>query len=267
MDYPFEAALESALSVCDEAVVIVGQSEDDTRDWVYSLAHEHKGRVIVGETVFTFDRGWQERWWNTAASLTDADWLFYHDADDVIHEDDVPTIRAMMESPSVKIISFPFIHFYMTPNYYNANHYSTAPRLGRRSAGWRMRNWCTDDFPNRPACQMVWRGDERAAAGPPGAERSILNCPIYHYSWVRDPIALQISQYKHKDWYSDGKRYNLSDGRVPDAEPYPFEETFPSIYGDYVHPYEGDHPAAIKPWMEEHDGLWVRLEREVAGVW
>ena len=261
MDYPFPAALASALSVCDEAVVVVGQSEDDTLDWVQALARKHAGRVAVHETTFTFDRGWQERWWALASSLTDADWLMYHDADECVHEDDAPQLRAMLADPDIGLIRFDWWHFYGTANWrrikgnpqYNA-------RLGRRSRGWRMENWCTDATPHWPACQMVFGDDGLEAhsvyqgpgiAGAPG--------PLYHYGNCRDARALAISRAKHLAWYAGGD--GLADGHVPDVEPLRFEIAAELRAGNLV-PYDGPHPAAIRPWLDAHAAQWAALEAQ-----
>ena len=66
MDYPYAAAVASALRLCDELCVVVGQSVDATRDAIYALQHEYGADSIkIKEEVWTFDRGWQERWWDS----------------------------------------------------------------------------------------------------------------------------------------------------------------------------------------------------------
>lgn len=262
MDYPFDAALASALSVCDEAVVVVGPSEDDTEAWVRELADEWPRRCVTVATMdFFYDRGWQERWWDYAASLTDADWLAYWDADEVIHEDDAADVRALLQREDLALISFPFIHFWMTARLHQTQFPPRATRIGRRSAGWRMVNWCTDDTPNHPACQMIFGDEGHSAHGYQGPEIEHTDIPIYHYSWCRDATALQISQMKHVDWYRNGERFGLVDGRVPDAEPYDFHKDLTSLRSDeYVVPYEGKHPAVMGPWLEDHEQQWVELE-------
>lgn len=263
LDYPFAAALASALNICHSAVVVVGQSQDNTRDLVYDLAAGYHGRVKVHETVFTYDRMWQENWWNLASSLTDAEWLMYHDADEVIHEDDAAEVRALMRDPAVKLISFPFIHFYMTPNWTRHDFPPRATRLGRRSAGYRMRNWCTDENPDYPACQMVCGKEERDAHGYRSEGIAVMDIPVFHYSWCRDALALQISQAKHVDWYANGKRFGLTDGRVPDAKSYVFEIGRLLESGE-VRPYlrPDTHPAVIGDWLEAHGEQWAALEAE-----
>lgn len=267
MDYPFKAALESALNICDEAVVVVGQSEDDTLDWVRSEVSKYPGRVIVEQTVFKFDLMWQEEWWTLAQSLTDAEWLMYYDADEVIHEADAPVIREAMADPDIHLISLPFIHFYMTPRW-ERDYAPRATRLGRRSQSYRMRNWRSAAMPHAPACQMVYTDREIDAHNPARPNMAVLETQIYHYSWCRDATAAQISNLKHNDWYSDGKQFNLTDGRVPDAREFDYVNTAaPLIKRGRVFPSDVySHPAAIDSWMGSHTEGWQKLEQQLSDL-
>lgn len=261
LDYPFDAALVSALSLCDEAVVVLGVCYDETRDWVYALQQQHGAeRVIVREQDWEFDRMWQERCWDWGAEMTDAEWLMYHDADEAVHEDDVVAILEVMASPDVKLISFPYAHLYGTPafRYVGPKFYPRNTRLGRRSAGFRMRNWCSDANPTHAACQMVYGPTERNAHACRSGEITLLETPIYHYGWCRDARAMAMSTVKHRAWYDDGG--GLEDGRLLDVEPYPFRLTDKLAAGEVVQ-YSGSHPASVASWRADHAATWARLER------
>ena len=256
MDYPFDAALASALSVCDEAVVIVGQSEDDTLEWVCSLGRKYPGRVKIAETRFVYDRGWQERWWKQAGNTTTADWLFYHDADECIHEHDAPIIRALMGEERIGLIRFDWHHLYATCHYEKVQHIARRnARIGRRSRGWQMENWCTDENPHWPACQMVYQGMEAhyQYQGSDIADAGYL----YHYGHCRRPEALAISQAKHRAWYANGD--GLVDGRIPAVKPWDFE-LVQNLADGIVIPYDGQHPAVIHEWLKAHEAGWAELE-------
>jgi len=261
LDYPFDAALASALQICDRAAVVLGSSRDGSRDWVYALQREHGAdRVLIREETWRFDRTWQERCWDWAAGMTAAEWLLHIDADEVFHEDDVPAIRELMENPEIKLIRFPFIHLYATPRF----HY-VAPgflrwntRLGRRSAGFRMRNWCSDVTPNHAVCQMVYGPDEHNAHVPAdGVGMATVGAPVYHYGWARSAEALAISQAKHRAWYADGG--DLADGRIPDVAPWDFRLAAKLASGE-AERFDGDHPAVMAAWFEAHADEWTALE-------
>lgn len=261
MDYPYEAAIASGLRICDEACVVVGQSVDGTRDAIYALQEKYsRDRFKIREETFRFDRVWQERWWDWCREMTTADWHMYHDADEVIHEDHAPMLRAIMAESAVQTIIFPFIHLFGTFRYHVIEGFlSHNARLGRASAGYRMRNWCSAANPKWAACQMVIvrNGHEVDAHNVHDAGAVWVDAPMLHYGWCRTPQALAISQAKHHAWYADGA--GLYDGHVPDVEPYDFRMA-ERLDSGTIAPYEGLHPAGLKPWFAHHVVGWTEID-------
>lgn len=252
LDYPFYAAVRSALNICDEAVIVVSDSYDGTTAKMEQLAAEYRPRVKVVRDTFVYDRGWQERWWNTAASATGADWLMYIDMDEIIDPRYAPALRTLMQRPNLKLIRFPFTDFYATENFTISFERKFNTRLGRRSAGYKMIN-----HPHGAACHMVYDGGEDAHLSK---EALTVDFPILHYGWCRDAQALAMSQRKHHAWYADGD--GLEDGRLPDVEPFDFELAA-NMEAGRVRPYEGTHPEIIRPWLDQHTAVWHELEKQV----
>ena len=120
-DYPIKEALTSIVPLCDEIIVAVGKSEDNTLEYIRSLDIPHLkiietiwddslregGKVLADETNKALK-----------AVSPDSDWLFYIQADECIHENDVPHIRAAMEKNlqniNVNGLLFNYLHFYGT---------------------------------------------------------------------------------------------------------------------------------------------------------
>lgn len=262
MDYPFDAALASALGVCDEAVVVAhADNADDTLAWLWELQMRHPGRVKVRLERWQFDRSWQERVWDWGAEMTSAEWLMYHDADEAIREEEAAILRGLMADPEVKLISLPYVHLYATPCYREVrDFYRRNTRLGRRSYGYRMRNWCSDEHPTRAACQVVYGPEERNANDLQAPGLHLADVPMYHYGWCRSAKALAISQCKHHAWYADGA--GLEDGRVPQVGPFDFR-LGEMVAEGRVMPYGGPHPASMAPWFEARAAEWAATEQEV----
>lgn len=79
-DYPVVEAINSILTMCDEVVVAVGNSDDETLQMIQRIDSEkikivqtiwddslrEGGRVLAAETMKAFN-----------ATRTDADWCFY----------------------------------------------------------------------------------------------------------------------------------------------------------------------------------------------
>jgi hypothetical protein len=260
LDYPFEAALASALMLCDEACIVLRPSEDHSREIVYGAQAQYgAGRVKIREEAWTFDRGWQERVWDIQREMTTADWHLFIDADEVFHEDDIPAIRELMTRPDVWLMDFPFLHFYGTAGWKMVGSpVQRNTRLGRAAVGYRMRNWCSDKHPNHAACAMVIRlnGTEESAHSYNGAGMVHMDTPVYHYGWARDARALAVSQAKHRAWYADGG--GLEDGRIPQVDPFDFNMLHRRTHRGIVR-YDAAHPAVMGNWFQEHEKAWSLL--------
>ncbi|MGH2566706.1 MAG: glycosyltransferase, partial [Bacteroidota bacterium] len=116
-DYPFLEAIQSILSLCDEFIIAVGKSEDDTFEQLRSL---NSPKIKIIETV------WDEslraggailaQQTNVALDHVSGDWAFYMQADEVVHEKDLSTIRRAMEQhvtdKEVEGLLFSYKHFY-----------------------------------------------------------------------------------------------------------------------------------------------------------
>ncbi|MDR2448730.1 MAG: hypothetical protein LBD52_02075 [Prevotellaceae bacterium] len=123
-DYPVVAAITSILPLCDEVVVCVGKSEDDTLALIESIPSNKirivhsvwddslrkNGRVLAVETNKAFD-----------AVAADADWAFYIQADEVVHEKYLPVIKQAMaqykDDRRVEGLLFKYVHFYGSYDY------------------------------------------------------------------------------------------------------------------------------------------------------
>lgn len=114
-DYPVQEAIRSILPVCDEFIVNVGDSEDGTLELIEGM-REPKLKVFnrswnmgQGKTVLSEETNW-------ALSQCAGDWAFYIQADEVIHERDLPKIRRCMQKylsdASVDALRFEWLHFF-----------------------------------------------------------------------------------------------------------------------------------------------------------
>jgi len=119
LDYPVEEAIRSVLPVCDQFVFAVGKSDDDTRRRVERI----DPKVSIIDTVWPDVKAdgavlaIEANKAMAAAQATGCTWGFYIQADEVIHEDDLPGIRAAMHywagHPEVKALLFRYLHFYL----------------------------------------------------------------------------------------------------------------------------------------------------------
>jgi len=251
LDYPWEAAIYSALEWCDEAVVVVGtNSTDQTCDALYELQNRLYGRVFVVPTHIHFEsRTWQEDWWSLASSYAvNSDWLVWLDLDELVEEPFVA--REALEDPVHDLLNFEFVHLFGTANLRNNNFMLKAnTRAGRRRVNYRLKN-----LDEGAACAAVYGVEEYNAHDDKAPGWVRVETPILHYGWCRDAAALSISQQRHRTWYDLVK-----------PEPWPERQNFrlqERLLHKSVEAHNYIHPEHLRPWINKHCEEWWRLEQE-----
>ena len=118
-DYPFVESVKSVLPLCDEFIIVHGDSEDSTNELIDSSkikiintvwdANLKKGGLILSQQT------------NIALDHTSGDWCFYIQADEVVHEKYHSEIREKMrqylEDKRVEGLLFKYLHFYGNQDY------------------------------------------------------------------------------------------------------------------------------------------------------
>ena len=122
LGYPFIESIQSILPIVDEFVIAVGKSSDDTLERIQAL-NEPKIRII--ETIWNEkmgDRGFvyaQQKMIAQYSCL--GDWAFYLEGDELLHENELSTIRATIEAHhhdlNVEAFIFNYLHFLPHYNY------------------------------------------------------------------------------------------------------------------------------------------------------
>lgn len=123
-DFPVVEAIASVLSLCDEFVVAVGKSDDDTLALIQQIDPQ---KIRIVETVWneSLREGGSVYAVETnkalAAISPQADWSFYMQGDEVVHEKYLPNIRVAMErwknDSNVDGLLFDYVHFYGSYDY------------------------------------------------------------------------------------------------------------------------------------------------------
>ena len=207
-DYPVVESIRSVLPLCDEFIVAVGNSDDDTRNLVLSIGDpkiriidttwddslREGGKVLAIETNNAFD-----------AVSPDSVWAFYIQADEVIHEKYLPAIRAAMEAwehdTGVEGLVFNYLHFW------GSYQYTGASRKWYRREVRVIRN---DKSIRSYLDAQGFRKEGRKLFVAP------VDAFIYHFGWVKPPKAQQAKlQSFHRYWHSDrwiDKTLQKSDG-------------------------------------------------------
>ena len=238
LGYPFIESIKSALPLVDEFVIAVGASQDDTLESV---------RAIGSPKIKVIETNWNEKMSGAgrikgfvygqqktiALFNCTGDWAMYLEGDELIHEDDIPRIRAAMErhldNPKVEALYFNYVHFYGNggtrvdcPGWYRREIRvvrNTIPLWGPKGLFFLV-----------PVTYKRSRYPRAAFA----------DATIYHYGWVRSEEQFNTkSKQIEKLWNRQAREYH-----------------FDEIDARILKPFEGTHPAAIKDWLPPYDGLF-----------
>ena len=179
-DYPAVEAITSILPLCDEFIVAVGNSEDDTLALIQSIKSE-KIRII--ETIWddSLRKDGKVLAIETNKALKavspDTTWGFYIQCDEVVHEKYHDTIRAAMQqykdNPEVEGLLFKYTHFYGSFNYIADS-----------------RKWYRNEIRViRPTPRVSSYKDAQGFRNTDNTKLKVkpIEAYIYHYGWVRPP--------------------------------------------------------------------------------
>jgi hypothetical protein len=235
-DYPIVEAITSILPICDEFVIAVGKSEDDTLGLIRSInspkiriietvwneALREGGAVLADETNKAMD-----------AIAKDTDWCFYIQGDEVFHEKDLETIRQGMlqwkDNKRVEGIVFNHINFYGSYDYVaDARHWQKKEvRVIRLDPAIRS---------YKDAMSFRKNGTKLKC--------KYINATIYHYGWVKDPrIQMEKRKSFEKLWHDDKWI----------EEKFSDQSIFDYSVVDSVDHFKGSHPAVMAERLKRSD--------------
>lgn len=250
LDYPVVASIKSILPLCDDFVVAVGNSEDNTLDLVRSIDAK-KIRII--ETIWD-DSPEMKTGGHVLASETnkafrevpaDSDWAFYIQADEVVHENDLDTIAKAMrrwkDDPQVDGLLFNYLHFYGSYDYIgnSPRWYNHEIRIIRNNR----------NFYSYRDAQGFRKNDNKKLNVKP------VDAWIYHYGWVKEPSVMMKKLINASSFY-DGVKW-LKSSR--NSEFYDYSSV------DSLQHFTGTHPGVLsdhinrKNWSFDYDISFNKL--------
>jgi hypothetical protein len=194
--YPIRESIESILPIVDEYVIALGDSdEDDHTEEMIAQINSDKIKIIrTVWDIVNYPNGTENaRQTNIAKEACTGDWLLHLQADEVIHEKYLDTIKKACEKylddKRVEGFLFKYMHFYGDYEHYN-NKYGWYPKEIRL-----VRNH-PDIYSFRSAQSFKRipnfdKKDFRQEHGTHPLNVIELDAYIYHYGWVRPPEYMQ----------------------------------------------------------------------------
>lgn len=247
-DYPFEEAIRSILPICDEVIVAVGNSEDDTLSRVKAI--DPKVRVV--ETIW--DENLREGGMVLASETnkafqaipSDYDWAFYIQGDEVVHEKYLPVIKKAMEDClnqlKVEGLLFNYTHFFGSYDYVGLKYswYRKEIRVIRNDK---------NIFSYKDAQGFRKSPNEKLRV-------KLIDAEVLHYGYVKEPVALQLKQTSMIKHYHDDKWIR---NFFQPKESYQYEGA-----PEPVKKFEGTHPATMKERIERKNWQFTPFPKKYA---
>ena len=243
-NYPILASIQSILPICDEFIVNVGDSEDDTLNLIKTI---DSAKIRIIRNVWDFSQGEEvlSHQTNLALRACTGDWAFYLQSDEVIHEDDLGRLKAVMHKclpdQSIDALRFQWFHFYGSYFRYRIDRgwYQKQDRIIRN-------NGEVESFGDA-------FGFRRKDKGP--LRRRNTNCFLYHYGWVH-PQAVMTERRVNAE--------AIGFTTLKESERRGFYD-----YGDLNRfpVYFGSHPKVMKDKIGRHDLSQRDLEDINAKYW
>lgn len=237
--YPLEQSLRSLLPLVDELVVAVGRSQDKTEQLV---------RDVGGRKLKLIRTVWDERLReggrilsqqsNVALRACTGDWAVYLQADEVLHEDDLPLIQqacARHQRGIVEGLRFDYLHFYGSYQTLQAHWrkwYRSAIRAVKTSSG-------ALSVGDAYGFRRGGEGGRRLLSLGSGAR-------VFHYGWCRPPQVMRAKQSNLDSFYHDDAWLKAVAAQQAKRK---------AFYDDRGHlaRFAGSHPAVMGPLVQAQD--------------
>ncbi len=240
--YPFLESLKCLFDVCDEVVLNLGISTDDTKsqilDWLARQPEAQQKKLVLFETEWPLHlkekrEGGQilAEQTNLALKRCQGAWCLYLQADEILHEEDYPKIRAAVESQisvpnrranDIDAFVFRYLHFYA--NYQTIQKSRSAYRREVRL----IRNH--RDIKSVGDAQGFLYADGRKIPA------ALIDARVFHYGWVRPPEVM-----RKKTGFMDTLYHQGATEEIPvTGENYKYKRFFG------LSPFVETHPAVMQ---------------------
>lgn len=246
--YPVKESIESILPICDEFVVAVGDNDPDdrTRELIASI---ESPKVKIIDTV------WDEKYMkrgaihgmqtDVAKEACSGDWLFYLQADEVIHEDDLPKIKQrceeLLDKKDVEGLLFNYHHFWGDYDHHHKSHgwypyeiriIRNHPKIHSFESAQSFRYFENYVHPHQ-------------REGTRKLNVAKVDAHIFHYGWVRPPHYMQ----NKSRYFNINHKGKDTANKIYDKLPKEFD------YGplNQLEEYKGTHPKVMHERIKKMD--------------
>ncbi len=264
--YPVVESIKSILPLLDEFVIAVGKGDedDDTREKILALSSE---KLKIIDTV------WEEQYFNKgvinaiqtniAMKQCNGDWLFYLQADEVVHEKYLPVIKQrcqqLLDKQEIEGLLFRYKHFWGDYYHYHGGHgwYPHEIRIIRHRPD--IFSWQSAQSFRR----FEYFDSPRQETGHHKLKVAAVEAEIYHYGWVRPPHLMQNKRRALDSVHWGARRAKAYYNKAPTEFDYgpltllkKFTESHPKVMAEKIAQFDWQdklhYSGAINRYREPH---------------
>ena len=249
MGYPFISSIKSVLPIVNRLVVVIGNSDDGSREAVEKLNSE---KIVIVDSIWDENLRKSGQIFREQSNIgidnisNNCDWIIHIQADEVIHENDqkkiIDYIKIADKKPQVDGLLFPFFHFW--GDYKHIRH-------TRRTHAFEIRAFKNNRNIHSYRDSQGFRIFNPEIENNKGIKLRVLKTeiPIFHYSYTRNPKLMNKKQNYFAKFYNSDEWLNK---HTKIAE-------FDYNKVDRLQLFEGSHPKLMediirkKDWTFEYD--------------
>jgi glycosyltransferase involved in cell wall biosynthesis len=239
LGYPFVPSIRSLLPIVDEFVIALGPCDDDTEKMVRDIGDpkiriiptQWNERIQPGYSVKGFVYGQQK---TIALANCTGDWAFYLEADELVHESDLPKIHGAMEKhlddARVEALAFDYLHFYGNQNtiVWSPGWYRSEVRVIRNT----IPAWSSE------ALYFNVVVNHKRSRYPRAAHTG---ATMYHYGWVRSEAQMNLKSAAVLKYWENNATRTINYDQIDPAT---------------LKPFTGTHPKVVQDWLPKAEGLF-----------
>jgi glycosyltransferase involved in cell wall biosynthesis len=249
MGYPFLESIRSILSLVDEYVVVLGDSDDGSREAISTLGSD-KIKIVDTQWDMTLKKKGKlfALQSNIGLDQMKGDWVIHLQADEVIHEQDLNKLKKAIvkynDDSKVEGLLFPFLNFRgdyqhihtgRKAHRFEIRAFKRAPmiRSFKDSQGFRK-------YTSFTAYEMGEKGKKLRVAR--------IDVPIYHYNYVRPPGLMKEKAKVFLSQYKDDAALEQIFGNMDEFD---YNDV------DKLDVFTGTHPAVMQEAIRKQDWVFV----------
>ena len=245
LKYPFIESIKSLLEIVDEYVIVLGDSDDGSREAIQNL---NSAKIKIIDTVWDMNLRKSGKIFAQQSDIgldhVTGDWVIHLQADEVLHENEISSLKKYIlkydSDDRVDGLLFPFLNFRGDYEHIHA---------GRQIHRFEIRAFRKNPLIRAYKDSQGFRTYTSLQAhrdGEKGEKLKVvkINVSIYHYNYVRPPDVMKEKAKIFHSFYNDDKWIAEKFDNMKEVD---YNEV------DQLKIFKGSHPKVMEDIIKQKD--------------